>query len=186
MEQRLNDILLDGEEVRWSGRPAPFKLMDLPSRNIILATWIICGTALIAVLSFLIPFYIQTNRNLLDMVVLLIIISFLPLMVSFRPVLDKRCLERSTLYAITNYRAIAFVKDDVMFIPLSRKLKTAVQAQDGSYGSLCFGEAVDVITRKQLSTAVIGVRTEGSSNPNVHGMMFYHVNEPESLLRYLA
>lgn len=186
MEQRLNDILLDGEEVRWSGRPAPFNLLDLPSRKSILTTWIISGAALVLVLAFLVPFYIETGRSLLDMAVLLVITAFLPLMISFRPVLDKRCLERSTLYAITNYRAIAFVKDDVMFIPISRKLKTAVSAQGKNCGSLCFGEAVDVSVNKHLSTAVIGVRTEGSSNPNVHGMMFYHVNDPESLLRYLA
>lgn len=186
MEQRLNNILLDGEEVRWSGRPAPFKLMDLPSRSMILATWILSSAALALVLGFLIPFYIRTGRSLLDTVVLLVITAFLPLMLSLRPVLDKRSLEHSTLYAITNYRAIAFIKDDVMFIPLSRKLKTAVAAQEGSCGSLCFGEAVDISRRKHLSTAVVGVRADGSSNPSVHGMMFYHVNEPESLLRYLA
>lgn len=186
MEQRLNDILLDGEEIRWSGRPAPFKLMDLPSRNFILATWVVSAAFLVVVLGFLIPFYIQTQRSLLDMAVLLVIISFLPLMVSFRPVLDKRSLECSTLYAITNYRAIAFVKDDMMFIPLSRKLKTAVESHSGSCGSLMFGDAVDASRRKQLTTAVLGIRTEGTSNPNVHGMMFYHVNDPESLLRYLA
>lgn len=186
MEQKLNEILLDGEKVRWSGRPVPFKLLELPSRKSILATWIICGGAMVLVLGFLIPFYIRTNRTLLDTVVVLVVTAFLPLMLSFRPVLDKRCLEHDTLYAITNFRAIALVKDDMMFIPLSPKLKTAVAAKDGSCGILCFGEAVDVNPSKQLATAIIGVRTEGSSTPNVHGLMFYHVNDPESLLGYLA
>lgn len=186
MEERLNSILLDGEEVRWSGRPTPFKLMDLPSRNTILATWIISGAAFLVVMALLVPFYIRTGRNFIDMLVLLVITAFLPLMLSFRPVLDKRCLEHNTLYAITNFRAIALVKDDMMFIPLSRKLKTAVAHQKGSCGNLCFGEAVDVNQNKQLATAVVGVRTEGSANPNVHGMMFYHINQPESLLSYLA
>ena len=186
MEEKLKDILLDGEEVRWSGRPAPFKLLELPSRKSILATWIISGCALALVLVFLIPFYIQTGRSLLDTAVVLVVAAFLPLMLSSRPVLDKRCLERDTLYAITNFRAIALVKEDMMFIPLSPKLKTAVAAQDGACGSLCLGEAVDVTPGKQLATAVIGMRTEGSANPNVRGMMFYHVNDPESLLRYFA
>ena len=33
MEQRLQEVLLDGEIVRWSGRPSPFKLMSIPSRT---------------------------------------------------------------------------------------------------------------------------------------------------------
>lgn len=39
MEQRLQEVLLDGEIVRWSGRPSPFKLMSIPSRTSLLLTW---------------------------------------------------------------------------------------------------------------------------------------------------
>ena len=33
MDTRLKNILWEGEEVRWSGRPKPFSLFDHDSKN---------------------------------------------------------------------------------------------------------------------------------------------------------
>ena len=41
MDTRLKNILWEGEEVRWSGRPKPFSLFDHDSKNSILLTWIV-------------------------------------------------------------------------------------------------------------------------------------------------
>ena len=60
MEQRLQEVLLDGEIVRWSGRPSPFKLMSIPSRTSLLLTWVLCSAALAVILGGLIPFFLRT------------------------------------------------------------------------------------------------------------------------------
>ena len=54
MEQRLQEVLLDGEIVRWSGRPSPFKLMSIPSRTSLLLTWVLCSAALAVILAGLV------------------------------------------------------------------------------------------------------------------------------------
>ena len=51
MEQRLHEILMDGEQVRWTGRPSPFKLMQCPERKTFFATWLLSGAAAGSVLS---------------------------------------------------------------------------------------------------------------------------------------
>ena len=50
MDTRLKNILWEGEEVRWSGRPKPFSLFDHDSKNSILLTWIVSALVLAAVI----------------------------------------------------------------------------------------------------------------------------------------
>ena len=187
MNDQLHHILLDGEEIRWSGRPDPFKLMDLPARNSLIFTWIISGCTLGLTLGLFIASFVYTPFEPLDFSVLLLALLFLPLMIALRPILDRRCLIHDTIYAITNCRVIAMIKGDIMYLPLTQKLKTATASCYDGFGNLCFGEAVHVSARKELSAAVIGVRTIGDiANPNVPGIVFYHIRHPETLLRYLA
>ena len=186
MEEKLNSMLLKDEKVLWTGRPAPFKLMDLPSRNIILASWILSGSALLISLGLLIPFYIRTERSFADTAVLVVLLAFLPVMISTRPILDQYSLVKSTLYAVTNLRAIALIKEDSMYIPLQPKPSASVETQPGGRGTLYLGEAVGVSPRRLLYTAVMGVRTEGTANPHVLGMLFFHVPDPEAAAKALS
>lgn len=186
MEEKLNEVLLDGEKIRWSGRPAPFKLLATPSRRSLILTWAICSGALALILGALVPFYIRAQRTMVDLLVLLVITAFLPVMISIRPLLDKRCLERSTIYAITNYRVLALVNGELMFIPISRQLSHAIENRDGEAGNLCFCEAVGRKTRKTLDYAVMGVDRVSSTQSSVPGLMFFHIPHPESLLGYLS
>ena len=142
MEQRLQEVLLDGEIVRWSGRPSPFKLMSIPSRTSLLLTWVLCSAALAVILGGLIPFFLRTHQAVTDLTVILMIAAFLPAMISIRPLLDKWSLEHDTIYAITNYRVLALVKNNLMYIPLGRILTHSIEARDGESGNLCFCEAL--------------------------------------------
>ena len=158
MEQRLQEVLLDGEIVRWSGRPSPFKLMSIPSRTSLLLTWVLCSAALAVILGGLIPFFLRTHQAVTDLTVILMIAAFLPAMISIRPLLDKWSLEHDTIYAITNYRVLALVKNNLMYIPLGRILTHSIEARDGESGNLCFCEAVGQSSSKMLDNAILGVR----------------------------
>ena len=106
-------------------------------------------------------------------------------MLSLRPLMDKFCLEKNTLYAITDRRVIALVKDDLMYIPLDQKPAVSVEGRDRDCGNLCFGEAVGCGSGNSRSNAVLGIR-ESSSQNDMLGMLFYHVSHPEQLLHYIA
>lgn len=184
MEQRLHEILMDGEQVRWTGRPSPFKLMQCPERNTFFVTWLLSGAAVLLALFYLLPALDSTQRGGADWFVMLVV-AFLPAMLSLRPLLDKLCLEKNTLYAITDRRVIALVKDDLMYIPLEQKPAVSVEGRDRDCGNLCFGEAVGCGSGNSRSNAVLGIR-ESSSQNDMLGMLFYHVSHPEQLLRYIA
>lgn len=184
MEQRLHEILMDGEQVRWTGRPSPFKLMQCPERNTFFATWLLSGAAVLLALFYLLPALDSTQRGGADWFVMLVV-AFLPAMLSLRPLMDKFCLEKNTLYAITDRRVIALVKDDLMYIPLDQKPAVSVEGRDRDCGNLCFGEAVGCGSGNSRSNAVLGIR-ESSSQNDMLGMLFYHVSHPEQLLHYIA
>ena len=120
MEQRLHEILMDGEQVRWTGRPSPFKLMQCPERNTFFVTWLLSGAAILLALLYLLPTLNSDQRGGADWFIMLVVVAFLPAMLSLRPLMDKLCLEKNTIYAITDRRVIALVKDDLMYIPLDR------------------------------------------------------------------
>ena len=185
MEQRLHEILMDGEQVRWTGRPSPFKLMQCPERNTFFVTWLLSGAAVLLALFYLLPALDSTQRGGADWFVMLVVVAFLPAMLSLRPLLDKLCLEKNTLYANTDRRVIALVKDDLMYIPLEQKPAVSVEGRDRDCGNLCFGEAVGCGSGNSRSNAVLGIR-ESSSQNDMLGMLFYHVSHPEQLLRYIA
>ncbi len=149
MEHQLHDILLDSEVIRWCGRPAPFKLMDLPSRNFLIFTWILSGGALGLILGLCIASFGHAPYDPIDFSVLLLAMLFLPLMAALRPILDRRCLLHSTVYAITNCRVIAKIKDDVIYVPITQDLKAGVLSRKGHFGNLCFGEAVSIAPHKE-------------------------------------
>ena len=166
MEQRLQEVLLDGEIVRWSGRPSPFKLMSIPSRTSLLLTWVLCSAALAVILGGLIPFFLRTHQAVTDLTVILMIAAFLP--------------------AITNYRVLALVKNNLMYIPLGRILTHSIEARDGESGNLCFCEAVGQSSSKMLDNAILGVRCGSPAQSGVPGLLFFHIPQPESLLGYLS
>lgn len=185
MEQRLQEALLPGEELRWTGRPSPFKLLAGPYRSTFLSTWLLSAAAVLLAVFYLAPMLNRMQRGGADVFVVLLAVAFLPAMLSARPLLDKLYLERSTLYAITNYRAIALIRGELMYIPLNKRLDVAVERQDREYGNLCFGAAVGQRPSSSRSNAVLGIRKNDQESAMM-GMLFYHVPHPEHLLSYLT
>ena len=86
------------------------------------------------------------------------IAAFLPRHDLHPPLLDKWSLEHDTIYAITNYRVLALVKNNLMYIPLGRILTHSIEARDGGGGNLCFCEAVGQSSSKCWTTPFWGVR----------------------------
>lgn len=78
---------------------------------------------------------ITGTRSFTDVLIMAIVALFLPVALSARPFMDKKCLEKNTLYAITNFRIIALVKGEVMYLPLVKGIKTAVQSHEDGFAA---------------------------------------------------
>ena len=185
MEGRLKEILWTDERLRWCGRPRPFVLLDRALRPVILLTWTLSAAALLAAAA-VVRFVAATSLLPLSEILLLASVAlFLPLALSLRPFLDKYSLEARTIYAITDRRIIAIVRDDVMYLPLAAGMRVDVDAQADGCGNLRFGEAAGVSASRNRSCAVAGIRSDDRRGGDL-GLLFYHVDQPERLLSYLA
>lgn len=185
MEQRLQENLLDGEQILWMGRPAPFKLMRCPYRTAFYVTWLVCGVVIATAAYHLLPVFPHSDGVNADLLVILIVVSFFPILLSLRPILDKICLEKNTIYAITNYRVVSLVRDDFMYIPIHPQLQITIEAKEQDCGNVCFGDAAGQDVQKSRANAVLGIRKEHNQN-NMLGILFYHVQNPEKLLTYFT
>ena len=185
MEARLKEALWEGEEVRWTGRPKHFPLLGPDSKNGILTAWILSGLVLAAMVLFLVPQIASGSRSISESLVMATVALFVPGILSVRPFLDQRCLEQNTLYAITNYRIIAIVKEDLLYLPIGKELRAAVENRADGCGNLCFGTAVGQPVRKSRTLAVLGLRDD-DSRFLMQGLMFYHVEEPEQVMEHIA
>ena len=183
MQERLNQYLLDGEAVRWCGRPTPFRLLKSVGSTDMLITWALSLFLLVVSVFAILP-RISTS-GMTESALIVLVICFLPGLLSLRPLRDKRLLEQDTIYAITNYRVIALVRDELMYIPLSSKLQVEVEPQDQGHGIVRFSSALDRDYGSTLANAVAGIPVEGSRY-NMKGMLFYHISNPSDVLQYFA
>lgn len=183
MQERLEQYLLDGESVRWSGRPTPFRLLKSVGSTDMLVTWVLSLLLLVITAVAILPNV--CTSGITETLLIIIVIAFLPSLLSLRPFLDKRLLEQNTIYAITNYRVIAVIRNELMYIPLSSKLKVEVEPQDSDCGTVRFSAALDQCYGSTLANAVAGVPSEGSRY-NMKGMWFYHISHPNDILQFFA
>lgn len=180
MEKRLQAALPEGEQVRWSGRPTRFRLMESTYRSAVVLTWLMSVCVVVLVGYFLAPYYWK-HALTGDMLLAALVMVFMPAMLSVRPLLDKRTLENETIYAVTDRRVIAIVKDEVMSMPLEG-LTAVVKGWDGGCANLCFGKAAQIPEYKSRVYAISGVR---EYRDELDGILFYHVEAPEQLIRRL-
>ena len=185
LETRLDEILWDEEKVRWSGRPKPFQLMEATVKQSFILTWVTSILILLAVVATLAPALASGSRSVSDVLIMSTIVLFLPVILSVRPFLDKQCQEKQTIYAITNFRIIAIIKDEVMYLSINKGMQVSVDSQADGCGHLRFGDVVGQPARKNRVHAILGLRS-GSTKSDMMGLMFYHVDRPERVLAYLS
>jgi hypothetical protein len=158
--------------------------MEQPYQSSFVVTWVISALVAAAVLAYLGVCLVGGTRTLGNLVVMGVVALFLPALLSTRPFLDKRALEKHTLYAITNFRVLAVVQEELMYVPLERDLQTDVEVQPDGCGHVCFGKAVGQPAEKHRTQAVTGIYGEDSHNERL-GLLFYHVEKPKEILNYL-
>ena len=185
MEDLLNEILWDGDEIRWSGRPTPFVLLDETFRSDILFTWGLSFLILFITVVLMGFAVILGSYKIGDILILGAIALYIPALLSVRPLLDKRALENETFYAITNLRIISIVNNDPMYISLDKGVKASVEQKKNNLGNLSFGDAAGRSPKKSRALAVVGLRAPGKQNA-MNGLLFYNVEDPEQVLSYFA
>ncbi len=185
MEKQLRSCLLEGETVRWMGRPSPFCLSRLPFRRSFYLTWLAFAVFSAATALLLLPPLLEGSRSLFSTLVILVAVLTVPALLSLQPFSDKYKLERHTLYAITNLRALTMVDGQVLSLPLRQGVPASVCLKDGACGTLRIGTADQPPAPHTLTAAVTGIPHSGEGS-RIDGLLFFHIADPDELLPYFV
>lgn len=104
MEDRLHDMLTEGETLLWSGQPLTFKALDRTNQSRIVTGLVIKATATVAALTI----YAQLARNSAVGIKpgVVIFIVLLAAFVMYYPFHTARRLRSNTLYGLTDKRIL--------------------------------------------------------------------------------
>lgn len=183
MEQKLNELLEENEKVLWMGRPEKSQLLKAPDRRHQIMMWCVLAVFLLGSVALVIPYMVSIGRPVNVIAVAFIVINFVPGLMAFRPMMDQRLLEGKALYAITDRRAIALVKDAVFSLPVAG-LEWIVTSRDLDRGSIRFGAAAyakDQDDRADAVLGVLGVKDERTTT----GFVFFHIPQVDAVAKLL-
>lgn len=182
MEEKLKNMLANGERVVWQGRTVPRKLSQAPDRPRQLRLWIIAAVAMILTLAVLFPYLIRLDRPMDVLVICFVVINAVPLTLALRPGMDQRDLEKRSICAVTDRRVISIVKDNILSLPL-QDLAWEIVDRDGQAGSIRLGPCVTAKKHDDRVDAVIGAADEETG---VKGFVLYHIDKVDEVAALLA
>lgn len=183
MEQKLQTTLKDNEKVLWFGRPTKSKLFQSPDRISQYVAWGVMILMTILAFGVFLPYALSVGKSTGIILIGLVPMLFVPLAVAIRPYLDKKILEQNTIYAITDQRIIAVVKDNVMTMSRAQPLNNTIESRDGNSGNICFNAAIGKPEKNSRANAVLGFKR---GNDSVAGLLFFHVSNPDEIVKALA
>ena len=167
MDEKLKAALMNGETVKWTGRPEASKLLEKPFGTRLYITWAIAAVVLIVSCVLLMPTVVTSDIYRVECIALLIAVNFAPVMLSFQPIFDLKRLENKTLYAITDQRVLVISKEDVMSLVINDNTKIAVKN-----------------IAKSRVYSILGVKDIDGAK-SVLGLVFYNVKNPDAVGGYL-
>ncbi len=177
MNERWNSILVDGEQILWTGKPVRAGWKKSPDLSGIYTKLAVCAAALVLSILWL-TMEIIPKSGLGVATVLFVCINVVPVTLVFHAFHDEKLLEKDSSYVITNRRVMAEVKGEVMAMERTPLLTCASDEWDGQYGNVTFGQAIQRPRTRSRLDAVLGIKDD---DRNVTGMVFYHVDDPKAV-----
>ena len=168
---RCEDHLLPDEEIVWKSRPGVFPLVTKESG--LLARWIICAVALVALtVAYLIAVQ-RTGAPFHIFVVLIIAVALA--YIAIVPIQDWKRLQKKTHYYVTSKRVILMSGKNLYALNRTGLIMKCVEADGGIH--VLFGACV---TRPARSWRRYTVIPDPQSDP---GFVFYCVSEGKDRLK---
>ena len=183
MDKELKEYLRDGEIIRWSGRSAPFPLLDQREKGRILIRWAIT----LVCISMLLGIYGTRSGALSGKFIALV--TVVAALVLAQPWLERRSVMGLT-YVITDQRAVLLTRDkSVYYMELDEVDDVRRLNLNSGADALVLGSAVFEEARRQLRFRACHPKTDLQSAEGLGratGLVFYGVRDAdaaETLLR---
>lgn len=184
METVLNSLLQPKEKVLWFGRTEKSKLTEAYDRKHQMVMWGVMAAFLVLTLVLVIPYMVRIQRPPQVLAIAFVVINAVPVVMAVRPWMDQRLLENKSVYAVTDQRIIAVVKDSVYLLP-REDLEWTVTHRDGACGSVRFGAAAYAKDQDDRADAVLGV-VGSKDGRSTNGLVFYHIADVDAVTGLLG
>lgn len=182
MEQKLNENLIDGEKLLWSGKPE-FKTLGETHKKAFAAKVVVIVAALVAFFAYYfsgvkagtIPFKVMA-------VVIMLVIAAVPLMLEW---LDAQKMKK-TVYAVTDKRLITLVDTAVNAVSYDqvKEFKFAEDA-DGQVSLVCGCDMMKKNPRSYRASAVYGLRMK-ADNSECERFVMYAIPEADKVKKLVS
>jgi len=182
MEQKLNDILVDGEKLLWSGKPE-FKSLGETHKNFYAGKVVVVAFALIA---FFMYYFIGVKEGTIPfkaaVLVIMGVVAAVPLALEW---LDVQKMNK-TVYAVTDKRLISLVDTAVntLTYDLIREYKFAEDA-DGQVSLVCGCDMMKKSPRTYRASAVYGLRMK-DDHSECERFVMYAIPEADKVKKLVA
>ena len=168
------------EEILWSGKAAPFPLMNSENKTSILIRWIICAVFVIGLVGGYFASAANTGVQIKPVVVLIVV--FIGAYLALIPVLDRNAILGKRLYFITNRRVMVTEGNRGVWTLDKAGLKT--KTPPGESGThFLFGTATELSAKKARVSAVVPVKED--NGPGITGLVFYNVSDAQGVRQAL-
>ncbi len=178
MEKEALDNLLEKDElVLWSGKPAPFKIMDKYYKPVFIRNYLI--TIFIVALLFTVTLVRSANVSGINITALSVMYC-IPLVIVPSKLSIYSKYRAQCQYFLTNKNIIAYVsKTQKLKYPLSNIDKfDSVQQSEGTM-SIRIGKAVGIPIRKNRDYALNCLSENTTEEPN-KGCLLYNLSEKDA------
>ena len=163
--------LIEGEQLKWQGRPTVTGIFDPANKAIIYAEFII-GIAWIV---WSLVYYLPQNTGIISFV----IIDLVPFFLILLPILNARSIKK-TNYAITDQRVIIDLNGQEYYMPYDES--TEIKKKDD--GTIILGAAVKAKASKERHLLLF--RGVMDSQKNTIGVVLYTPDDPEGAYKALT
>ena len=173
---KLNNILEQGEVIRWSGVPQPYGLFDESRKKATLTT--LCWALVWGV--FLVGGYyaLSVSKEAEIKTGVMIFCSIVPLFIVWRPISDRNKVKKLS-YVVTNKRAIAVSQEDSKPISMPLTAIDAVHMDKGDNGNCHVRVGSSVLkasSGKLPDLAYRGDFTSQGGDKTYKGLVFFNVS----------
>ena len=180
-------LLAKGETVEWTGRPAPFLVVDRYNKKSLYLRWVlITVAAIVCVAAYII--YTSSKEEAKFQIIVPILFIAAAVFFILRPIADARTIQKKRLYAITSQRnLICDGEESVKEMNLDDIHDVKLIHKGNGVGDVIFGKAAfrqSYNTRRV--TAIVPLKNVDEGPERITAMVFYNIKGYEQIRPLLA
>ena len=183
MEKYLNENLLDGEQILWKGRSAPFKLLAPPYSRTLPILWSASLLVLVGFVFLFIPFARYMHIDSIQILLTIVLAAWIPFIIGLHAVADKNTIEKHVMYVFTNYRAITLTSREMHSMLINASTPYRLELLPDGNEILYIGDACNTKSYASRANTITGIHKGNRKSGHITGLVFYGLRDALDICR---